>query len=250
MKITVATVCYNAEDVIEDTMKSVLNQTYQDIEYLIIDGKSTDRTMEIVNKYLDDSRVIAISEPDSGIYNAMNKAIKFCTGEYIIYMNAGDCFKDERVVEDVIPELRYDIVYGDVLRKKKNKYVMEKYSSKDNVIFMLLAGMVMSHQAMFTYSPIMQQYGFDEEYMIRADYDFVVRAKRNKVSMHHIDRVVSIVESVDGISSRYDNYNSMRKETDRSLKKNFPFFYCCVKLPIEMVRFVRRRYEKKCMRYL
>lgn len=88
MKISVVTVCYNAADTIEKTMLSVLNQTHHDIEYIIIDGGSTDGTVEIIRKYAD--RIAYwVSEPDKGIYDAMNKGIKVATGEWINFMNAG-----------------------------------------------------------------------------------------------------------------------------------------------------------------
>ena len=84
MKLTVATVCFNAEKTIEATIKSVLDQTYQNIEYLIIDGRSTDRTLELIGKYQTDSRVRVISERDSGLYNAMNKAASVCSGAALL----------------------------------------------------------------------------------------------------------------------------------------------------------------------
>lgn len=101
MKISVVTVCYNAADTIEKTMLSVLNQTYHDIEYIIIDGGSTDGTVEIIRKYAD--RIAYwVSEPDKGIYDAMNKGIKVATGEWINFMNAGDEFYDKNVLTNIL----------------------------------------------------------------------------------------------------------------------------------------------------
>lgn len=98
-KITVVTVCFNAEKVLEQTMLSVLSQTYKDIEYLVIDGGSKDGTLDIIKKYSD--KVKWISEPDKGIYDAMNKAVKMASGEWINFMNAGDCFASIDVLENV-----------------------------------------------------------------------------------------------------------------------------------------------------
>lgn len=98
-KITVVTVCFNAESVLEQTILSVLNQTYKDIEYLIIDGGSKDGTLGIIKKYSD--KVKWISEPDKGIYDAMNKGVKMASGEWINFMNAGDRFASNDVLEKI-----------------------------------------------------------------------------------------------------------------------------------------------------
>ena len=114
-KISVVTVCYNAVNDIEKTILSVINQTYPNIEYLIIDGGSKDGTMDIVNKYKDKIDVI-VSEPDKGIYDAMNKGIDRATGDWINFMNAGDCFYNNVALESVFPRnyesVNFDILYG------------------------------------------------------------------------------------------------------------------------------------------
>lgn len=102
-KVTVVTVCFNAAETIEKTILSVIGQTYDNIEYLIIDGGSKDDTLAIIKKY-EKSISKWISEPDKGIYDAMNKAIKMATGEWINFMNAGDCFASENVLADVFKE--------------------------------------------------------------------------------------------------------------------------------------------------
>ena len=118
-KISVVTVCYNAVKDIEKTILSVINQTYPNVEYLIIDGGSTDGTMDVVNKYRDNISVV-VSEPDKGIYDAMNKGVKMATGEWINFMNAGDCFADDNVLGEVFKtEISPDVslVYSDLYRK-------------------------------------------------------------------------------------------------------------------------------------
>lgn len=114
MKITVVTVCRNAADCIEPTLRSVVEQTYPDIEYIVIDGASTDGTLDIVKRYSDRIAKI-VSEPDKGIYDAMNKAIRLAKGEYINFMNAGDTFTSPTAVAEVAERIApgCDVVYGD-----------------------------------------------------------------------------------------------------------------------------------------
>lgn len=245
MKLTIATVCYNAEKTIENTMKSVLGQTYQDMEYLIIDGKSNDRTLELIRFYQNDSRVKIISEKDSGLYDAMNKAANMCRGDYILYMNSGDIFADEQVLADVANCLDSDIVYGNVVRIKQDGEHLEKYDGKHVVMRLLLMGKMICHQGMFTRADIMREYRFDEQYTITADYDFVMRAQKNRCSMRYVDRTIAVVDSVEGISSQTKNNDIMRMEDDRSLKENFPVWYYMIKMPKGIVRGFRRYFEYK-----
>lgn len=100
-KITVVTVCYNAEKEIENTIHSVLGQDYDDYEYLIIDGGSKDSTVSLIKQYEYTPHVRWISEPDRGIYDAMNKAVRMAYGEWLIFMNAGDCFVNESVLSNI-----------------------------------------------------------------------------------------------------------------------------------------------------
>lgn len=245
MKITVVTVCLNAEKTIELTIQSVLEQTFREIEYLIIDGKSNDRTLDIVNKYNNDKRVRLYSERDSGLYNAMNKAIDFSTGDYIIFMNSGDVFCDDRVLEDMILHLHSDLVYGNVIRKTRDGDRLEKYHGKWKLMCLLLMGRMMSHQAVLTKSDIMKQYRFNEQFKICADYDFIVRAKKNGCSIRYIDRTVCIIDNIEGISSQGENLDQMRDEDDRSLRVNYRFYYYILKIPKGLIRFFKRINEHR-----
>ena len=123
-KISVVTVCYNAVNDIEKTILSVINQTYPNIEYLIIDGGSKDGTMDIVNKYKDKIDVI-VSEPDKGIYDAMNKGIDRATGDWINFMNAGDMFWEKDSILKVFAasgvDDSLDVIYGFQIQKKQHR---------------------------------------------------------------------------------------------------------------------------------
>lgn len=248
MRITVITVCFNARSTIEETIESVLGQTHEDLEYLIIDGMSTDGTQEIIQRYEDNARVRAVSEQDSGLYNAMNKGLDLCSGQYILYMNSGDLFHDNKVLEDVVPCLKADLVYGNTVRRRARSEHLEKYHGKHKLMWLLLAGKMMSHQSLFVRTDVMRRLRFDESYRISADYDFVVRAQRNKCSAKYIDRTVSITDNTEGISSRIENYETMRVEDDRSLKENYVCLYYLIKIPKGIVRSVRRIWERKKLR--
>ncbi len=237
MKITIVTVCYNAEQTIEKTIQSVISQDYNEVEYLIIDGKSTDKTLEIVAKYRDIPYMHVTSERDSGLYNAMNKGIGKATGEYILFLNSGDYFCDNTVLSDMAMELNADIVYGNVLRRKAEGEVLEKYPGRYRVFWLLLQGRMMSHQVMFTKTDVMKKYGFDEKFKITADYNFLVKAKKDGCTMHYVDRNVSVVENVEGVSSLEENLEIMRKEDDMSLREYFPLFYFILK----PVKFIARK---------
>lgn len=237
LKITIVTVCYNAEKTIERTIESVISQNYPNIEYLIIDGKSTDGTMDIVRRYETIPYMRIVSEEDNGLYHAMNKGVNMATGDYILFLNSGDFLCDNKVIKEISKELCADIVYGNVIRQKQYGEVLERYPGKYKVMWLLLQGKMVSHQVIFTKTSIMRQLGFDESYKITADYNFLLRAKKKHCSMHYVDRNVSVVENVEGISSQHENLDLMRKEDDRSLKEYFPFWY----LVLFPIKYIARR---------
>ena len=118
--ISIITIAKNEEKSIERTILSVINQSaINEIEYIVIDGKSSDNTLEIIKKYKDKISKI-ISEPDFGIYNAMNKGIKAANGDYILFLNAGDVLFCNKTIEKILPKLNCDLVFGDILIRDKN----------------------------------------------------------------------------------------------------------------------------------
>jgi len=165
--ITIITVTYNAEELLEETLLSVINQTYKNIEYIIIDGGSTDSTLEIIKKY-EEQIGYWISEPDEGIYFAMNKGIKQATGEWINFMNAGDTFVDNTTIQKVINSLDEDteLIYGD--------HICDGVigSVKDRTI---TRSMPCCHQSLFVKTALMKQYPYNTFYSISADYEFLLK---------------------------------------------------------------------------
>lgn len=176
MKISVVTICYNAEEVIASTILSVINQTYKDIEYIIIDGDSKDSTMSIVNSYKDRIDVI-VSEPDGGIYDAMNKGLKVATGDWIIFMNSGDSFYSESVVERIVPLINKDsvVVHGDIM--VVGKYF--KYHVKPCSVERMKYRMAVKHQASFIKTDFHKQHPYDTSFRSSGDYDFFYKAYYN-----------------------------------------------------------------------
>jgi len=196
--ITVVTVVYNAVREIEETMRSVLNQTYPALEYIVIDGASKDGTTDIIKKY-SDRLTKWVSEPDKGIYDAMNKAIDMATGEWILFMNAGDYFYSDNAVAYIFtPEADYtgyDVVYGDAeFRLKTFSYVIEALESAPDRF------MPFSHQAAFTRTGLARKYKFDIAYKIAADTEFFLKLTRAGSIFKHISVIVCSYDAHQGMS--------------------------------------------------
>jgi len=131
--ISIITVVYNGETHLEQTIKSVLNQTYPNTEYIIIDGGSTDGTLDIIKKY-NDKIAFWVSEPDNGIYDAMNKGIELATGEWINFMNAGDTFANKNTIEKIFSKSSYeevDVIFGNSIIKLENGDTFTPIASED-----------------------------------------------------------------------------------------------------------------------
>lgn len=180
MKISVITISFNAAETIEDTIQSVLSQTYQDIEYILIDGGSRDETMDIVEKYRDRIDVI-ISESDDGIYDAMNKGIKYATGDVIAILNADDTFTSKRVIETAakrLVELNCDTLYGDLVyvKRENDNKVVRKWISGKFRRDAFLRGWMPPHPTFFVKREVYLKYGaFNTRLKISADYEFMLR---------------------------------------------------------------------------
>lgn len=177
---TVITVCYNSELTIRQTFESVLNQTYKNIEYLVVDGKSTDGTLAIIKEYepLFEGRMKWVSEPDNGIYDAMNKGIRMASGELIGIINSDDYY-EPTAVEDMMSAMTkepYQILYG-MMRTVQNG--LERRISIGSHLF-LRDGMI-GHPACFVTKKLYEDLGaFDTQFISAADYDFMLRMADNK----------------------------------------------------------------------
>lgn len=187
-KITVVTITYNAEKFLEDTILSVINQDYPNIEYIIIDGDSKDSTIDIIKKY-EKHISCWISEPDNGIYDAMNKGIDKATGEWINFMNAGDSFVDNTIISKIFNtnKNQYDLIYGDHIYIKQNssEYI------KAYGISQVYNTMPFSHQSLFTKTKVAKELKFNTYLNIVSDYEFIVRAHKKNYSFFYTNFAVA-----------------------------------------------------------
>lgn len=222
-KISIITACYNSEKTIEQTIQSVLNQTYENIEYIIIDGASTDGTMEIVNKYRNQIDVV-VSEKDKGIYDAFNKGLGKATGQYIQFLNSDDFLNGNLIIEKIaqfIVENEYPIaVYGDIYFYNERSGYLRKHGHAFTQID-LKRGHMPPHPAFFVSNKAFELIGkFDEAYKIAGDFDFTFRLfDYYKDEIKYISEVVTVFR-LGGISSDIQNIELTTNETVSALKSN------------------------------
>lgn len=199
MRISIITVVYNAVQTIEQTITSVLSQSYNDVEYIIIDGGSTDGTLDIIEKYRE-KLAYFISEPDNGIYDAMNKGITKATGEVVGLLNADDWYEPDAltIVGNAFKVSSVGVVFGNMQYIEKNGG--KKYWEMRN-LDELFIGMPIPHPATFVRNSIYKRYGyFDTRYHISADHEFILRLYINKVKFLQVDSCLTNFRTT-GISS-------------------------------------------------
>jgi glycosyltransferase involved in cell wall biosynthesis len=197
VKLTVVTVTYNAESCVEKTLRSILSQSYQNKELIVIDGSSSDSTMDIVNRYKSQIALI-VSEPDKGIYDAMNKGARLATGDWIVFMNAGDEFADNDVLADVARNCdNCDVLYGDTLIEYEFGTLYSKaalFSKNDR-------NLPLCHQSTYVKTELMKR-GFNTEYKIAADYGFFYNLYKDGYIFKYIGRPMSHYDMQGFSSSR------------------------------------------------
>lgn len=210
---SVVTVCYNAEKELPMTMESVLSQDFSDYEYIVQDGGSRDSSLSIIESYRDRFRAKGISfkvitGPDEGIYDAMNKAVTSCSGKWINFMNAGDCFYNSRVLSDVFSGKSYPtaaVLYGDCVEYEYGRFYLFPKNAAG-----IRKAMPFSHQSIFAHRELLLRLPFKCEYKYSADYDFLLSIDDR--GLHFVDTgVVICITNKDGVSSV--NYHDMLSES-------------------------------------
>lgn len=221
MKISLITVCYNSDKTIKDTLESVLKQTYTNYEYIIVDGKSTDKTMKIVNSYRHKFKNIKIiSEKDRGLYDAMNKGIQNSTGDIIGILNSDDILANEKVFEKIINNIdNYDGIYSNLLMLDENlDKPYRRFKSREVT---KKRGWHMPHPTLYVKKEVYKKIGlYNLYYKIASDYDFMLRLINSNFKLKYLDDYFVYMrsggKSTNGLKGYYRNF----KESYKVLKTN------------------------------
>ena len=259
-KVTVVTVCYNAETVIESTMRSVCMQDYPDLEYLVIDGASEDKTNKIArtvsNEFQENKshQIRIISEKDKGIYDAMNKGIDLATGEWIIFMNAGDEFPDPDTISTVFSHFdsfkMMNGVYGDTVRVRDGKEVFVEgrplAEIKDGF------PLPFCHQSIFVRRSLLQKFHFDLRYRQAGDYNFFVQAYLDGNEFYHVNVVVSryLMGGLSEINNVKHWAEKIQIREENKLEEFSEFKKKRILGKYTIRRIVKQMLPKKILRYL
>ena len=190
LKVSIITVCLNSEKTIERTIKSVINQTYSNIEYIIIDGKSTDRTLAIIDKYKDKISIL-VSKKDEGIYDAMNNGLKLAPGELIGIINSDDWYEldaVEIIVNTFLEDRTAQIFYGNMNVYDKDKFIGIRYPSP---LKELRIWMAIPHPSVFIKGEIYKKYGFNTKYKIAADRDLMLKLYSKNYKFRYVNRNIA-----------------------------------------------------------
>lgn len=216
MRYSIITINYNNKEGLRKTIESVINQTFKDFEYIIIDGGSTDGSLEVINRYAE-KITYWVSEPDKGVYNAMNKGITRAKGEYLNFMNSGDTFHSPSVLKDITEmQLKEDIITGSFYDKEKKIVHIIKPQS---VTLLTMLKETFNHQATFFSNILFVNNQYDESYKIQSDAKFNLQSIIiNNCSIRIINYIIADYD-FNGISS---NKDIVKKERKRMLEELFP----------------------------
>lgn len=235
IRFTVVTITYNAEAVLQRTLDSLLRQTYEEVEHLIIDGASTDGTLTMAEAYKQQSdssesnrhHVIIVSEPDQGIYDAMNKGLTQASGDYILYMNAGDTFAQDDTLEEVVRRCRLGelptdelpgVLYGNTnIVDGEGRFLRPRRLQPPERLtwrsFRL--GMLVCHQAFYARTDIAKNLQFDTRYRFSADVDWCIRV------MREAERMSLPLQNIGIVVANYLEEGATTKNHQASLRERY-----------------------------
>lgn len=223
-KFSIITVTYNAGATLEDTIQSVITQTYRNLEYIIIDGGSKDRTLEIIEQYRPHIHKV-ICEPDKGLYDAMNKGIKQATGDYICFLNAGDELHEDDtlllMVHSITESTLPDVLYGEtaIVDEEGHFVRMRRLSAPEHLTWKSFkSGMLVCHQAFFARRDLAEP--FDLRYRFSADFDWCIRIMKKSQTLHNTH--LTLIDYLnEGMTTR--NHKASLKERFRIMCKYYGY---------------------------
>jgi glycosyltransferase involved in cell wall biosynthesis len=245
MKVTIITVCKNSQGTIRDTINSVLNQDYADIEYIVIDGKSTDNTLKILDIYKKDIAVI-LSEPDEGLYDAINKGISLASGDVIAILNSDDFYISNDVISKVVSAFKANsfaaIIFGDLVYVERYniKKITRYFSSKSFRPWKLRFGWMPPHPATFVLSKVYKTTGvYSRKYKISADFEMFIRAFLvHRFEYYHLNEIIVKMRlggiSTSGLKANFiSNMENIRACRDNGVFTNS--FLMLFKIPFKLL---------------
>ncbi len=244
MKLSIITICYNSEKTIKSTLDSVASQTYKIIEHIVVDGSSTDSTMCIIKKYPHIKKII--SEPDKGIYDALNKGIKISSGDIIGILHADDIFYDNQILEEVIQLFKkYPnkyllsgnvVFFDDVLNNTNNRIIRSGMFRP----WMLRFGFMPAHTATFFRSSIFKKFGlYDPSFKSAGDFEFFLRLILvNKVKLFFLNKILVRMKTKGKSTSGIISYIRTSNEILNAFKKNAlysNYLFILLRLPLKQI---------------
>ena len=223
-KFSIITVTYNAGKVLEDTIQSVVFQTYRNVEYIIVDGGSNDNTLDVVHKYQE--RICkVISEPDKGLYDAMNKGIRMATGDYLCFLNAGDELHENETLQKIVYTLKGkelpDVIYGEtaIVDEEGHFLQMRRLSTPEHLHWKSFKeGMLVCHQAFFARRELALANPYDLRYRFSADFDWCIRIMKQSKYLHNTH--LTLIDYLnEGMTTQ--NHKASLKERFRIMTKHY-----------------------------
>ena len=223
-KFSIITVTYNAGKVLEDTIQSVVFQTYRNVEYIIVDGGSTDNTLDVVHKYQERISKV-ISEPDKGLYDAMNKGIRMATGDYLCFLNAGDELHENETLQKIVFTLKGkelpDVIYGEtaIVDEEGHFLHMRRLSTPEHLHWKSFKeGMLVCHQAFLTRRELALANPYDLRYRFSADFDWCIRIMKQSKNLHNTH--LTLIDYLnEGMTTQ--NHKASLKERFRIMTKHY-----------------------------
>ena len=247
IKISIITVCYNSAITIEDTINSVLNQKNASVEHILVDGASTDGTVEIIQNYFSITKLV--SEEDNGIYDAMNKGIALATGDIVGILNADDFYANENVLESVAKvflDPTIEACYGDLVYVKQDNVdqVVRFWKSRDYASGLIKSGWIPAHPTFFVRKSVYDKLGsFDLNYKIAADFELLFRfIEQNKIKTKYFPRVLVKMRLGGTSNKNISNIIRQNNEIIAILNKHYADF--------SLFKFVFRKMFNRLFQYI